>query len=334
MKRILVTGGAGFIGSHLVERLLKEGHAVHVVDNLQSKPDLPELFREWDDITDLSLSPCTVSQYCQWYDNPAFTMPTFDEIYHLASPVGPAGVLDYAGQIVQIVVQDTYAMIRLAMQQGAKLVDVSTSEVYGGGQGGYCSEEMPRVIIAESSARLEYAVAKLAAETAIINTCEAQGLQAVIIRPFNVAGPRQSGRGGFVLPRFVEQAMNSEPLTVFGDGSQIRAFTDVRDIVDGLLLAMERGEAGAVYNLGNPANKITILELAQQVVLTVGSGHVSFTSGQAIYGPRYREAANKFPNSEKAMRELGWKPVVPLEQTIRDVWESMRQDEPEAMEMA
>ena len=322
MKHILITGGFGFIGSWLVERLLAEGHAVHVVDNLQSQPDLPQLFSEWEDIADLSFSVNTVAEYCRKHEQAH--LPAFDAIYHLASPVGPAGVLDYAGQIVQTVVQDAYAVMRLAMQCGARLVDVSTSEVYGGGQGGYCSEEMPRVIIAESSARLEYAVAKLAAETAIINTCATQDLQAVIVRPFNVAGPRQSGKGGFVLPRFVEQAMRGEALTVFGDGQQVRAFTDVRDIIDGLLLAMERGQNGQVYNLGNPANKTTILELAKRVQWIVGNGRLSFTSGQTIYGERYREAANKYPNSEKAARELGWQPHILLDETIRDVWHYLK----------
>ena len=164
-------------------------------------------------------------------------------------------------------------------------------------------------------------MAKLAMETAIINTCTVKKLDAVIIRPFNVAGPRQSGAGGFVLPRFVQAALTNQDIPVFGDGKQIRAFTDVRDIVDGLIRAMVKGRRGEVYNLGNPANKVSILELALRVLRNVpgSTSKIVYTDGKTVFGPLYAEAANKYPDSTKAFRELEWQPCISLDKTILDL---------------
>lgn len=326
MKRILVTGGMGFIGLHLVKRLLDDGHSVQVVDDESSSTlAMPQLLALWGspgadrltyDITD-------VESYCSRHY--AFHQRSFDEIYHLASPVGPAGVLQHAGQMVERITLDSYAVMRFARRRNARLVFVSTSEVYGGGQAGYCREDMPRIIQAETTVRLEYAVAKLAAETALINTCRATDLQAVIVRPFNVAGAYQNIKGGFVLPRFVDAALRNDTLTVFGSGQQVRAFTHVRDIADGLVLAMERGQSGSVYNLGNPANRSSILDLARRVVDYVGQGKiVTNVDGRSIYGPLWADAPDKYPDAARAFTELGWKPGRGIEETIADVVSSMK----------
>jgi len=317
--KYLVTGGFGFIGSHLVERLLKDGHQVHIVDNLSSNGVMPDvLLDEWGHPEGLTFD---LAEFTEWREGKAYHHRGFDGIFHLASPVGPAGVLQHAGDMVWDITMSTYAAMALAQNVWkAKLVDVSTSEVYGGGQQGYCSEELPRIIQAETTVRLEYAVAKLAAETAIINMCKVHALNAVIVRPFNVAGPRQSGKGGFVLPRFIQQAMAGSGLTVFGDGSQIRAFTHVVDIVDGLVRAMDKGRSGEVYNLGNPANKTTILDLAERVIEIVGQGAIVFTDPKLLYGKLYAEAADKYPNATKAQRDLGWTPTRSIDQTIKDAY--------------
>lgn len=325
MKNILVTGGFGFIGSHLVDRLLEQGHSVYVVDNMSNnvvtaqffvdrllgyEPDTSSIWSTIADIRDI--------------DPRANDGVIFDEIYHLASPVGPVGVLKHAGEIVRQVVDGTYKVVEVALRHTAKLVDVSTSEVYGGGQQGLCAEDMPRIIQAETTVRLEYAVAKLAMETALINLTKTSPLQAVIVRPFNVAGPRQGSKGGFVIPRFVEQALRGEPLTVYGDGQQVRAFTHVEDIVDGLLLAMEKGQSGEVYNLGNPDNKTTVRRLAylvQDVVKLVGMDYID---PKTIHGPLFADAHDKYPDSTKAMNELGWQPKHDLTKIIRDVRDTVQ----------
>lgn len=317
MTKILVTGGFGFIGSHLVEILLKDTNCqVHVVDDLSSSPlPLERLLEELKHSEGrLTYDICTVAEYCRRSaDTPV------QQIYHLASIVGPAGVIPHIGKIVRSIVDDIYQIMELALRHHARLVDVSTSEVYGGGIEGLCSEDMPKIVPPRPSARLEYAVAKLAGETALINTCQVVNLRACIVRPFNVAGPRQSGKGGFVLPRFVWRAIHGLPLEVFGDGSQIRAFTHVRDIVSGLALAMENGQPGQVYNLGNPANRCSIMELANVVVRVAdSSSDICFVDPKKIYGPLYEEANNKFPVSKKAFKELKWHPVRSRDETVAD----------------
>jgi UDP-glucose 4-epimerase len=266
---------------------------------------------------------CSVEEYCRTVDQ-----AEFQQIYHLASVVGPAGVLPHAGRIVQSVVNDTYRLVELALRWQAKLVDVSTSEVYGGGQNGFCTEDYPKLVPAKVTVRLEYAVAKMASETAILNTCLVSPLKASIVRPFNIAGPRQSGKGGFVLPRFIAQSLRNEPLTVFGTGQQVRAFTHVKDMADGLIRAMERGGNGEVYNLGNPENRITVLELARRVIQLTGSkSEIAFVDPRDIYGPLYTEASDKYPDATRARRDLGWCPKYGTDWVILDAVEAYRAKE-------
>ena len=230
-----------------------------------------------------------------------------------------------SGFIAESIVRDAYVAIRLAQKTGALLVNVSTSEVYGGGINGLCKEDTPRVIRGVASARQEYAAGKLAVEVATENLCREGNLDAVTIRPFNVAGPRQSGRGGFVLPRFIGQAILGLPLTVFGDGRQLRAFTDVRDVAAGMTQCASRGTSGTVYNLGNPANRISISELADRVLEVCGSAvGKRHLDPRELYGHSYAEAADKFPDAG-AMLRLGWEPAYGLDETIRDTFHMMRE---------
>jgi nucleoside-diphosphate-sugar epimerase len=323
MKRILVTGGFGFLGSHLIERLLTDSTdvRVHVVDNLSTSPlPLDFLLDELGRPTNLSYSITDLDNYCR-----SNSTAHFHEIYHLASVVGPAGILKHNGRIAASILNDTMAVVDLAMRTGARVVDVSTSEVYGGGQNGFCSESMPKIVPETASARLEYAVGKLAGETAVLNLCKAGSIDARIVRPFNVTGPRQSGRGGFVLPRFIAQAMEGRDLTIFGDGTQIRAFTDVRDMVAGFVLAMERAPSGQVFNLGNPENRCSILDLANDVLAAVGGpSRLTFVDPKHIYGNLYEEANNKFPDARKAMGELGWRPRFMRRDVVKDAYEYMK----------
>ncbi|HEX2252204.1 MAG TPA: NAD-dependent epimerase/dehydratase family protein [Thermoanaerobaculia bacterium] len=327
VRRILVLGGFGFLGSHLVEHLLAEpGNQVHVIDNLSSSPlPLPDLLAEIGDAERhggrLTWSVESVDAYC---GNGASAW-AWDEIYHLASLVGPAGVLGHAGAIASSVIHDAARVAALALATGARLLFVSTSEVYGGGRDGLCSEEMPKLVPSGASPRLEYALGKLAAETSLVNLCRARGLAAVIVRPFNISGPRQSGAGGFVLPRFVGQALAGEDLTVFGDGLQVRAFTNVRDMAAGVVAALRRGHPGEIYNLGNPANRCSILDLAEEVREVTGSGSgIRMVDPRDIYGPLYAEAHDKFPDPAKAERELGWRPAATRRETVAETVAYMR----------
>lgn len=287
----IVTGGAGFIGSHLVDAL---GDALVVDPRAERDDDIPHRMQE------------------VWYtDLPA----RIDAVYHLASPVGPVGVLEWAGRLAFEVANCAYVAGTWALRYRCPLVFVSTSEVYGT-HDAPTGETDPCVFQPEASARKEYAVAKLAAETMLLNTVN---LDVRIVRPFNVAGPRQKTDGGFVIPRFIEQAKTGAPLTVYGDGSPRRSFTHVADVVDGLILAAEHGRPGEVYNLGNPDNECSIAQLAADVIAVTGSSSViEYVDPVTLWGPAFREAADKVPDSSKAKAEFGWNPTRDRLQIIRD----------------
>jgi UDP-glucose 4-epimerase len=326
LKKILITGGFGFLGTTLTEELLKEkNNMVHVVDDLSTSPVILEDYLSViGNPKNLTYDICTIDEYFK-----RTNIPVYNEIFHLASPVGPAGVLKHAGNMVRDVVRDNYTLVDYCLKHNCKLLDVSTSEVYGGGVEGYCSEETSKVVPAKTTIRLEYAIAKLAAETALINTCTVTKLKAIIVRPFNISGPRQSPLGGFVLPRFIQLADAGKPITVFGKGNQIRAFTHVKDMVDGIMLAAENGKSGVAYNLGNVKNKTTILDLAQRVKRILRSkSDIIFVDPKTIYGPLYEEANDKFPDATKAEMELGWIAKYSIDETISDAYnEYKRQKE-------
>jgi UDP-glucose 4-epimerase len=321
MKNILVTGGFGFIGTTLVELLLQQDSEcrVHIVDDLSTSPvSVHDYLDQLKHSTRCTFDIMTVDEYF----NGLATERVFDEIYHLASPVGPASVIKQGGKMVGDVVKDIYLIIDYCLEHGTKLLDVSTSEVYGGGdRDGYCSELTPKIFPHNTNMRMEYAIAKLAAETAIVNTCKVANLFAVIIRPFNVAGKRQSIAGGFVVPRFVQQAINSLPYTVFNDGEDIRAFTHVEDIATGMILAMNKGTSGTVYNLGNPDNKIKIKELPDRINFTLDvSNPTAFVNPKILYGAYYENANDKYPDSTRAFDELGWKPSLSIGTIVYDYY--------------
>lgn len=314
MKKILVTGGFGFIGSALVELLVRDHkNKIHVIDDMSTSPIILEDYLETvGNPKNLSFEIITIEKF--------FTkkkIGQWDEIYHLASPVGPAGVLKHAGRMIKDVVRDGYLIMDYCLKRKARFLDVSTSEIYGGGRNGYCSECMPKIIPAEMNARLEYAIAKLAVEAAVVNSCRSRNLNAIVIRPFNVAGKRQSPKGGFAVPRFIQQAYRNHPITVFGNGLSVRAFTHVEDIANGLILAMKRGKSGAAYNLGNRTNKITILNLAKKIKRIMKSkSEIVFVDPKTIYGNYYEDANDKYPDAQKAEKDLGWAPALGIESVI------------------
>ena len=299
--RAVVTGGEGFIGSHLVDALIRDGWSVTIVD----------------DVSTFSTTPPAPQGVGYVRANAAeVILPTgVDAIFHLAGKVGPTGVLKFAGRIAPDTIESAHNMGLQAKRLGIPLIDISTSEVYGSPDR-LNAEDDPK-IFGKASARQEYAISKLAAEVMLLNT---KGLDVRIIRPFNVAGPRQRADGGFVLPRFVQQALRNEPLTVYYPGTQQRSFTHVSDIVDGILKAYDKGDSGEVYNLGNPDNACSITQLAEEVLSAVDpQGKIEIVDPTTIHGPSFREAPDKVPNADKARERLGWVPVWSRDEIIEDV---------------
>ena len=210
MKRILVTGGLGFIGTTLIGYLLNRDDVeyIDVVDNCCNST----LATAYVD-TRVRYHRMDVKNY--------ESLRSYTEIYHLASPVGPAGVLKYAGTMGPMIIDDVNKMAQLAIKDGARLLDISTSEVYGREPNDQAQkEDIDKIVPANITVRLEYGVAKLLSEVFLTNLTKSTDLQVNLIRPFNIVGVGQKGEIGFVLPRFVEAALAGTPLTVFSDGSQ------------------------------------------------------------------------------------------------------------------
>lgn len=323
MKSALITGGLGFVGSHLVDELLADGYKVTIVDNLISNVAQPE---EYAKNSTIILAPIEDT----WQQLTPENGHQFSEIYHMASVVGPAGVLKHAGDIARSVIYSHEAVVNLALQHKARLILASTSEVYGHTRS--FNENDPCIIPSKYTVRLEYAAAKLTSEISAINRALVTDLHVNVIRPFNISGARQLPEGGFVLPRFVVAALTGQPLTVFGDGRQVRAFTDVRDIVSGMRLAMASDHKSEVFNLGNAANELSIRSLAERVVAHIGSSApIHHVDPKELFGPLYEEGFEKVPDATKANKMLNWFPKLTLEDTIEATVQHYRKH-PELME--
>jgi nucleoside-diphosphate-sugar epimerase len=242
-----------------VEKWEKLGYEITIIDNLSSNALSSDnvIFKNCNIIIEDILNVDVK------------TLGKFDRILHLASPVGPVGVLKHSGKMASIIIDDIYWAINAAKHNNCPLIFVSTSEIYGHrDEKTYLKENDPKILVGEFTVRNEYAIAKLLSEIAIVNTGKIDdSFKYQIIRPFNVSGKYQLPDGGFVIPRFMQQAVNDEDITVYYDGSQLRAFTWVKDIVDGIYLTSTAPENcwNQEWNIGNEKNEETILYLAQKV---------------------------------------------------------------------
>jgi nucleoside-diphosphate-sugar epimerase len=308
MKKAVVTGGLGFIGSHLCERLLEMDYSLEIIDNGSNSTVGPDFFdseRVTCDYQDIKHSIVTLSK-------------DVDIVFHLAAPVGPTGVLKYAGKMGYITTSDVYHLIEYCNRNNCKLIDISTSEVYG--HKNILSEDSEK-IFTRYEVRTEYAAAKLTAEIMLSNSAKVSDLSYHIIRPFNVAGPRQKPDGGFVLPRFVIAALTDQPITIYGDGLQRRAFTDVRDICDAIIAISFSDYKNEIWNIGNPKNEMNIRELAWLVASIVDKGEIISVDPKKLHGELFSEAMNKIPDIKKITNLTGWEPKISVEKTIEDIVE-------------
>lgn len=326
---ILVTGGLGFIGWEVCLAARERGWAAVAVDNLTGNVVSPdEAMDTGVPLLPIDLNPGTPAQLV--VDAAQETLGPIlgrkghlTHVYHCAAPVGAAGVI--GRNCVAEIVGATWAAIRLAYNLEVPMLNVSSSEVYG--TDGQNAETDPCVTPGRFSDRLTYQVGKLAAEHMVAAERRRHGLASITIRPYNVTGHRQSAAKGFVLPRFLEAALAGEPLTVFGDGRQRRAFTPVTDLAEFLLDLTDQPSAwdSRVLNVGAEHNEVSVLELAELVRRMVADwtgepwAPIVHTDGREVFGPAYEEASagTKLPDSAAA-RALGWLPRRTLGDVIGD----------------
>lgn len=325
--RIFITGGAGFIGSHLCERLLSAGHAVTILDdlstgslrNLAAVQSHSRLAVHVDSIFNRSRMSELVDQA--------------EIIFHLAAAVGVRTIIEAPVRTIETNVGGTELLLELAANRNRRVVLTSTSEVYGKSNKLPFVEDDDLVLGSTCNARWSYACSKIIDEFLALAYHRERGLPVTIVRLFNTVGPRQTGRYGMVLPRFVLQALHNEPITVYGTGEQTRCFSHVRDIVTGLVeCALKPGTVGEIFNLGT-TEEVSINALAARVrALTGSSSVIEHIPYREAYGPGFEDMARRVPDVRKAKQRFGFEARTRLDAIIRDVAEHMRREEAAAEE--
>jgi nucleoside-diphosphate-sugar epimerase len=319
--RVLVTGAAGFIGSHLVERLLTDGHEVIGLDDFSTgqAANLPA------DDPNLRLVPGTILDGTLVDD----VMTGVDLVFHLAAAVGAFVIQERTLQGLLTNVHGTENVLDAALRHGARVLIASTSEIYGKNTKVGLAEGDDRIIGSPLKSRWTYAEAKAIDESLTYSYVRELGLKAVIVRLFNTVGPRQSGRYGMVIPRLVAQALQGRPLTIFGTGKQIRCFCHVADVVPALvrLVRLERAQGMAV-NLGS-TEQVSIEDLAARVIDMTGSASSTIrVPYEEAYGPGYEDMQRRVPDCSRARELIDFRPERTLDDIIRAVIDEQLQTAP------
>jgi UDP-glucose 4-epimerase len=309
--RYLVTGGAGFIGSHLCDALVAEGNQVTVLDNLSTgRQENIELLRAEARLVHGSvLDELLVDE----------AVRESDVVVHLAAAVGVRLIVERPLHSFLTNVRGAEVVLEAAHRYRRKVLVASSSEVYGK-NGGPFREDDDRVLGSNAVSRWSYATSKAVDEILALAYHRERGLPAVVVRLFNCVGPRQSSAYGMVLPNLVEQALAGRPLTVHGDGLQTRCFCHVRDVVNALLRLIHDPRAeGEVFNVGS-TEEVSILELARRVVSATGSGSpVRLVPYEEAYGEGYEDMRRRIPDISRVRALTGWEPRMSLDEIISEV---------------
>lgn len=321
--RYLITGGAGFIGSHLSEALLKQGHRVTIIDNLSTgRIENIAHLKDHDSFKyyiDTIMNKTLMTELIE----------KCDVVFHLAAAVGVKYIIDHPLESILTNVGGTEMVLSLAHEYGNKKVMIaSTSEVYGKDRPGkrIFHEEDDRVLGPTSIVRWSYSCTKAIDEFLGLAYCKEKGLPVVIVRFFNTCGERQTGRYGMVVPRFVKQAISGEPITIFGDGKQTRCFTDVSDSVRAvIMLAAEHTAVGEAFNIGNPENKITINALAKRVKkMTDSRSSIKHISYEKAYEKGFEDMRHREPDITKLRHFTDFSPSVGIDEMLSKVITDIR----------
>jgi UDP-glucose 4-epimerase len=312
--RVLITGGAGFVGSHLVDARVARGDEVVVVDDLSTGR------RE---NIEAHTSAGRVRFFEGKAEDPAVIGPAFEGVelvYHLAAAVGVFQILAHPLASIRTNLDASSAVFERAAARGIRTLFTSTSEVYGKNVADALKEDDDTIYGATRVHRWLYAVSKATDEFLALAHHQELGLPVTVVRLFNTTGPRQTGAYGMVVPRFVRQAMEGKPLTVYGDGDQMRCFTNVHDVVAALMVLTDTPAAiGQVVNVGNP-REISIRDLAALVCEIVGSNSpVELVDYESAYGKGFEDMRRRVPDVSRLRRLIGFVPTTPLEDTIKEI---------------
>jgi UDP-glucose 4-epimerase len=312
--KALLTGGAGFVGSHLAELLLGQGHQVTVLDDLSTG--------SMDNITHLKGRPGFEYVINSVMNEPltAELIDSADVVYHLAAAVGVKLIVDAPVRTIETNVHGTEVVLKHASKKGRLVVVFSTSEVYGKSAAVPFREDADLVLGPTSKHRWAYACSKAIDEFLALAYCREKRLPVIVVRLFNTVGPRQTGRYGMVIPNFVRQALAGDPITVYGDGTQSRSFTDVSDVVGALAtLVREPRAVGEVFNIGN-SEEITILDLAEKVRAAAGSqSPITFVPYDEAYEAGFEDMPRRVPDLSKIHACVGYRPTLGLDAILQRV---------------
>lgn len=325
VMRILITGGAGFVGSHLADRLIGDGHEITVIDDLSTG--------RYSNIGHLE-------------DNPKFRLiidtvlngdlmeeliRDADRVYHMASAVGVRLIMEQPVKTIETIFHGTDVVLGRCAKYRKRVLIPSTSEVYGKGISVPFREDDDLLTGATDKHRWAYACAKTLDEFLALAHFKETRLPVVVARLFNTVGPRQTGQYGMVVPRFVQSAIKNEPIEVHGDGTQSRCFGHVKDVVGGLIAALETAACfGQVINFGSDA-EVTIKDLAKRAIeLTNSSSEIRYIPYDQVYGEGFEDMQRRFPSLEKAARLVGYQPTKTLDDIINDVALEFRSTLPES----
>jgi len=312
--RALITGGAGFVGSHLAEALLRRGWTVEVID-------------------DLSTGSIGNIEHLKAVDGFSYTIDTVmnrhllaelvdraDVVFHLAAAVGVRLIVEQPVRTIETNIKATELVLELAAKKRKRVLVASTSEVYGKQNGQPFKEDDDLVLGPTSRGRWCYAASKIIDEFLALAYARERQLPVTVLRLFNTIGPRQSGDYGMVVPRFVTQALKGEPITVYGDGTQRRSFTWVGDVVEAMTaLVQHPGAVGEVFNVGH-GKDISIRELAELVKkLTDSSSELVFVPFEKAYNPDFEDMPRRMPSIKKIERLIGYRPTMDLSEILLEI---------------
>jgi UDP-glucose 4-epimerase len=312
--KVLITGGAGFIGSHLAEEHLKRGDDVYIIDdlstgsmeNIEHIKDLPSFHYYLDSVTNQHLI--------------AELVDLCDVIYHLAAAVGVKLIVESPVRTIETNIRGTEIVLHHAAKKRKRVLITSTSEVYGKRDRVPFREDDDLVMGPTNKGRWSYACSKAIDEFLAVAYWKEKKVPTVIARLFNTVGPRQTGRYGMVIPNFVKQALSGEDITVYGDGAQSRCFTHVSDVASALIKLIEHPQAvGEVYNIGSDS-EVTILELAERVRSLAGSdSRITFLPYDEAYEEGFEDMLRRVPDISKLRQLIGYQPSFSLDEILESV---------------